>query len=212
MRRLAPLALALLAAPALASPAALAAQNLVQNGGFETAIYTSAPPWSGTGEYHEVTTDLAHTGTHSYRVLSVPQMNGFGGSFSGVRQTLATTPGATYALEFWTAHRGLYFGSGAVNVYWGDALVGSYAYDQPGATGDGSGFTEIALAVTAASSSTTLEFVNAMFPCTGNTCDDAGAWVYLDNVSVTAAPEPATLALTLGGLAVLGAVVRRRRV
>ena len=193
---------------ALVTPAIAHAQNLVQNGGFETVIGSYSPPWSGYNDL--ASTARAHSGAVSYALYSVPTENGltFGPpAYTG--QTLATTPGTTYVLDFWAAVSPFYFGFGAVDVDWGGARVGSYAYDA--GSPESMPFTEFALALTANSRQTQLQFFNDMNPCIGSTCDDAGAFVYLDDVSVTAAPEPAPLVLTLGGVAVLGAGAWRRR-
>ncbi len=188
-------AAALLAAPALAS-----AQNLVQNGGFESLD----PLAFGFTESPNATrcTEAAHSGMYGMCLISAP-----GSQYNDtyIFQKLTTVPGMTYQLDFWAGTRRLFFGGGAAEVYWGGVLVGSTPF---------AGTTPFALStfvLTAASTSTVLEFVNHTIGCDGPTCDDVGAILHLDDISVTAAPEPATLALTLGGLAVLGAGVRRRR-
>jgi hypothetical protein len=75
--------------------------ELVRNGGFETGIFA---PWVLTGDSTGTgivrgTADgrFIHSGTHA---LEIGPRNGL----AFVTQTLATTPGVGYALDFWLSH------------------------------------------------------------------------------------------------------------
>jgi hypothetical protein len=101
----------------------------------------------------------AHGGTHSAR---------FGPNNLGyISQTLATTAGAMYTLDFWLNH-----GSGAPGTEWLVSVDGNTLMDVHDAPAFG--YTEFTFTFTATSSSTTLQFGFAEPP----------NWFYLDDVSV----------------------------
>jgi hypothetical protein len=124
-----------------------------------------------------------------------------GAPFAGMTQTIATTPGATYALSF---------DLGGSN-FWGrpDAITASAAgasatFTTP-STGTNNDWQHVSMPFTASSATTTVLLQGA-----------AGVnYIGLDNASVdlvsaSAVPEPGTWALMLAGFAVLGSIVRRR--
>ncbi len=124
-----------------------------------------------------------------------------GAPFAGMTQTIATTPGAIYALSFDLGG----------STFWGrpDAITASAAgtsatFTTP-STGTNNDWQHVSMQFTASSSSTTVLLQGA-----------AGLnYIGLDNASVDfvsapAVPEPGTWALMLAGFAVLGTVVRRR--
>jgi hypothetical protein len=124
-----------------------------------------------------------------------------GAPFAGMTQTIATTPGAIYALSFDLGG----------STFWGrpDAITASAAgtsatFTTP-STGTNNDWQHVSMQFTALSSSTTVLLQGA-----------AGLqYIGLDNaavdfVSAPAVPEPGTWALMLAGFAACGAAVRRR--
>jgi hypothetical protein len=169
------------------------AQNIVVNPGFETG---TLPPWTDTGD----TSFTAVAGTFdgvaphsgSFQLYSGPSStDGF------IDQTLPTIAGQGYNVSFWLANAdtsgtnrfGMSLG-GVILVPETSALP-AFAYTQysftnvvPGANAD-------------------LHFIFYNPP----------SYFFLDDVSVSAVPEPGTLGLVaLGALGLVGAVRKRRSV
>jgi len=176
---------AVLAGLAAAPASALAAgANLVANGGFETGDFGG---WTAVG----------NTGYGAVACGGAPEGDCeavFGpiGSLGGIAQSVATTAGGEYAISFVLDSDG---GTpGAVRVDFGARTLLELA--DPPAAGDQT-FTFDAFATGPAS------ILRIQFR------DDSGL-MSLDDVRVSAVPEPAGLALMGAGLLGLAAVRRRR--
>jgi hypothetical protein len=147
--------------------------ELVVNGGFETGSFA---PWrqSGDTSFTGVGTGSAdgvfiHSGMHSAFFGPV-------GSLGFITQTLSTTPGATYTLDFWLSNP---FGGSPTE--WQVSVGGSILMDVTNPPPFL--MTEFNFTFTASSSSTDLQFGFLQVP----------DYFYLDDVSVTPS------ALTAGG-------------
>jgi hypothetical protein len=164
--------------------AGYATAGIVTNGGFETGDFTG---WtlSGNTDFVGVTTGIAHSG--DFAAFFGPD-----GSLGFLSQTLATTAGTTYELNFFLASGGqtpsdfqvAFEGATYEQI---DLPPFSYASES--------------LTVIATGSSTLLQF---------GFRDDNG-FFNLDDVSVNAVPEPDSLTLLCLGAAGVLAVTRLRR-
>jgi hypothetical protein len=129
---------------------------------------------------------------------------------SGVEQVVATTVGTVYDLSFWVGNlvdAGGPFGTtSTVNFLLNG--VQALAATNTGGTGTATdSWEQFMLQFTASSASTTLDFINGDSGTDGSNA--------LDNVVLTTAststPEPASLMICGGGLALLALLVRRAR-
>ncbi len=163
---------------------AFATADLVVNGGFETGDFTG---WtqSGNTDYTGVTTGIANSG--DYAAYFGPD-----GSLGYLSQTLATTVGTNYELTFFLA------GDGQTPSEF-QVTLGGTTFDELNLPVFA--YSAMSLTLTATSSSTLLQF---------GFRDDNG-FFNLDDVSVSAVPEPVSLTLSfLGAVVVLASVWLRR--
>lgn len=180
---------ALLAAATLASVsgAAMAADNLVANGSFETGSFDG---WTQSGS-------TAFNGVYCPGDGASPDgicRAYFGplGTTGGIEQSLATMAGGQYLVTFRLSGDGADPSSVQVN-FGAQSLL---TQTNPVTTG----FQLYSFVASASSASTVLSFQFR----------DDTSFMELDSVSVTAVPEPATVAMLSLGVAVL--LMRRRSV
>lgn len=195
--------LVLVAAVSFATLSAQAA-DLVTNGSFEAISGASV-----TNGYRKISAGSGDITGWTIGGNSVDIINGAYNAISGnsidmlgspgpgtLSQTLSTANGQNYVLSFdlsfnpnasnATKAIGVSFAGGAVTNFTGTVPFSHYT-----------------LGFTATSASTSLTFSST------SGADYSGA--VLDNVSVTAVPEPETYAMLLAGMGIMGAVVRRRQ-
>ncbi len=177
--------LAITAAAAL-SFAHPASANLITNPGFETGDFTG---WTHVGGL--VSGTASGIAPHSGNFQAIFSADGL-----ALTQSVATTPGASYTIDFFLAQAG-----GAPNsfsVSWGGSTIFSLTNQSS------FGYTEYTFTETASTASTALLF---------NFTTSQGAW-HLDDVSVNPAgvgvPDGGTT-VSLLGCALLGLVALRRK-
>jgi hypothetical protein len=202
------------------------AQNLLTDPGFENQIIapnpnpTGVPGWATFNGATFLQTPAAYEGNW---VLYTPD-NGGGYSVPGAYQVFAATPGETFTLSGWVYTPNVlpvngndfailqlsFFAGTPPNNYGGGPGVGSAIGVNVGQPTGGGG-------VPLPQGTWTFATVTATAPAgTGSVGvylldinADANADFYFDDVSLTAVPEPTTLALL--GLGVVGGLVWRRR-
>ena len=183
-----------MASTAFASPAGRTqGQNLVQNPGFEASA-TSLPFWSVSGFiaqgfdfFLDTNPADAHTGSNSFAGGGI-------GTPGFISQNISTLPGQNYNISLWLANLSGFASDTELVVRWGGVQV----FDATDIFN--TGYVLIPIDPMATALSTTLSI---------GLRDDA-FFLNIDDISVRQVPEPATLALALGGLAAAGLARRRR--
>lgn len=194
---------------AWAAPASAGALNLVTNGSFEQTtsshahqaanswnIYNSLVGWSG-GPNIEVRNNAAGSTPFGSSFIEL-DTDRPGNANSSIWQMLNTIAGQTYELSFSYAQRPDHKGLASNGLCWqlGNGACNAFGQDL------NLGWTTLTVQFTANSDTTQLRFAAI------GTADTFGT--SLDNVSVTAVPEPATLALVALALAGCAGAARRR--
>jgi hypothetical protein len=186
------IALATAAAFSLAHPAKA---NLITNPGFETGNFTG---WTRFGERSDVFGNVGgidpHSGNFQAALHSSPE-----GDLQSIAQTLATTPGQSYTIDFWLANSVLTFVANTFAVTWGNLTILGLSQESffP--------YKEYTFNVTATSASTALTFsFRQRFFLT-----DHSTWL-LDDVSVNPVPDGGST-VSLVGFALLGLAALRRK-
>lgn len=182
----------LLGAAMLIGVAVQARANLLVNGDFETGDFSG---WTAS-------TDPVFDGVDGQN----PQAGSFAAFFgstagSTISQTIATTPGGLFQVDFWLQTEADVNGVSAPNQFefdW-DGVAAMTLVDAAA----GNSYTHYSFTLAATTSSTTISFYFLSVP----------AFWDFDTVSVTpgaAAPEPGSLAL-VGLACALAAIARRKR-
>ena len=196
----------LLVIAALLSAPAFAQANLVVNGSFED--YTSVTPgnwnvfygggygWTTGANGVEIRNAVAGTAAEGVRFAELDAH-----ANSWISQTIHTNALQSLELAFSYAPRAsVSAGSNPIQVFWNDQSLGTVT----GNGNKGSSWFDLVYNVQADASG----FGVLKFAAVGVSDSLGGS---LDNVTVTAVPEPNTSAMLLAGLGILAAVTRRRQ-
>lgn len=184
----------------VAGQAHAAPSELISNGSFEAtsiangswSVYSSLPGWSNIGSGIELRNNVAGS---AYDGSNFVELDSY--SNSAIEQQLATTAGKHYTLSFAIQDRaGVDLSSQGVEVFWNGSSQGVFS--------NATNWTVKTLDLVGNGSTGTLRFAAA------GTSDSLGT--SLDKISLVAAPvpEPETYGMLLAGLALVGAVARRK--
>ncbi len=181
------------------------ASNIVVDGGFEDvnqpyhswSVYNNIKGWTTvSGSGIEVRN---HASGNAYEGKNFVELDSYRNS--AMAQTLATAAGTTYTLSFeYSARSGVAADSNPISVYWNGQLLGTPMLDGTHQVGNVWHLYDYTVVGTG---SDVLEF-----KAVGKSDSTGGS---LDAICVTAVPEPATAALMVGGLALMGVSLGRRR-
>lgn len=194
---------------AFASAASFANANLLTNGDFEASVGLSGTNWGvyqsiegwnkfdGPGIEVQRNTVIAAQSGNQYVELDSHYNSSMYQEIGGL------TVGGAYELSFWYhARTNNDYNDNGINVYWGDYLPGDVVVSIDGLRQVNTpGWIEQTVKLVASA-----ETMFLMFAATGYSNSLGG---FVDNVSLTAVPEPGTLALF--GLGLMGLVLARRQ-
>lgn len=228
MKHILVLATAVSATTLIASPAFAA--NLLINGGFEAPIaggffqnfgsgstgitgwtVDALTPSGGSGANVDIVNGTFTPGGPSPAAEGVQFLDLVGsGTIGSIYQTFATTAGQRYNVSFNYSHN--MFGgdssASAVTAAYGGvfatSLSGILFLEHSSGTTTNLDWRTYSYAFVADNAQSTIAFTNV----TGG----VNAGLLLDNVSVTAVPEPASWAMMISGFALVGGAMRRRNV
>ena len=191
----------------LASTSWAAGPNLVTNGGFESSTFSGTFTTFAAGSTDLTGWTIGQDSVDLINTYWAPASGSYSLDLSGnydgtISQSLATVIGQKYVVSFDMAANPDEHGDAEKFMQVGLSQQPIYSFSSLGYTHNSMGWTTKAFSFVATATNSTLHFASL--------ADSAGG-VALDNISVTAVPEPETYAMLLAGLGLMGAIARRRR-
>jgi len=191
----------------LASTGWAAGPNLITNGGFESSTFNGGFTTFAAGSTALTGWTIGQDSVDLINTYWAPASGSYSLDLSGnydgtISQSFATVIGQKYVVSFDMAANPDDHGDPVKVMQAGLSQQPLYSFSSVGHTHANMGWTTQSFSFIAAASNSTLFFASLQ--------DSAGG-VALDNISVTAVPEPETYAMLLAGLGLMGAVARRRR-
>lgn len=216
-----------LALGGLTLPLLASAQNLLNNGSFETAdcatrvtgvgtsctgnvsngqwaVFKTLPGWTTvSGSGIEIRDNWQGTAKDGSNFVELDSHGNPGSNNTYMQQVFASTS-AQMQLSFWYAARaGTAANTNGIEVYWNGQNVSNQFTPNPGNGSTNTSWIQYTLSVQGKVGNNTIGF-----KAVGADDTYGGS---LDNVSVMAVPEASTLSMMFAGLGALGFVARRRR-
>ena len=191
----------------LASTGWAAGPNLINNGGFESSSFSGSFTTFAAGSTGLTGWTIGQDSVDLINTYWVPSSGRYSIDLSGnndgtISQSFATVAGQEYVVSFDMAANPYDDGDMLKFMQVGLSQQSMYTFSSVGHTLQNMGWTTQSFVFIATNQSSTLHFAGMQESASG---------MALDNVSVTAVPEPETYAMLLAGLGLMGAVARRRR-
>lgn len=189
----------------IASCVPVVAQNLVVNGDFELPYfgepYRGIPPGPYIYAWYVEPSSVDVVGSYWQAASGLQSVDLSGTHPGAIRQQLSTSAGQRYTLSFACAGNPEFVSIKTMEVWWGGVKLDTLQFDTTGHSFANMGWVYHSYTVTG-SGSDTLRFASV----SADNCFGPA----LDDISVTAVPEPSCLLVTLGGMGVLAPMLRRR--
>lgn len=191
----------------LASTGWAAGPNLITNGGFEDSSFNGGFTTFAAGSTALNGWTIGQDSVDLINKYWAPSSGSYSLDLSGnydgtISQSFATVVGQKYVVSFDMAANPDDSSDPEKFMQVGLSQQPVYSFSSVGYNHANMGWTTKSFSFVATASNSTLHFASLQ--------DSAGG-VALDNISVTAVPEPETYAMLLAGLGLMGAVARRRR-
>lgn len=191
----------------LASTGWAAGPNLIINGGFESSAFNGSFATYAAGSNALTGWTIGQDSVDLVKNYWQPAGGSYSLDLSGnndgtISQSFSTAIGQKYVVSFDMAANPDDMSDPMKYMQVGLSQQGLYTFSAEGHTHQSMGWTMQSFSFVATDVSSTLHFAGLQ---------DSAFGVALDNISVTAVPEPETYAMLLAGLGLMGAITRRRR-
>jgi choice-of-anchor C domain-containing protein len=189
--------------------------ELIVNGGFElpdagvTFVGRNSGDNFGGNGWTVDLGEVDHVGGFWQAAVGAQSLDLNGSNAGAVYQDLATTPGQKYLIRFALAGNPFGEDDKRLEILWDDAQIADIVFDQNTQTSTDMGWLYKEVTAVAVDSSTRLTFHSLTGAMNGNQGFQTYYGPAIDDVSVTAVPEPTGLALAIAGFA--GAVISLHR-